>query len=128
MILNIDTNAAYLVLPKARSRIAAYYYLSNNLPTATDASPPLNAAITVNWKTILGWSHTYFGLMSYNSCVKLKWSKQKVEGVMIWLLLYDKQPKINRVHTKIDLHQNLDGYSKFCYDLPLFSYSCKLKH
>ena len=52
MILHIDTYAAYLVLPKAQSRIAAYYYLSNNLPTATDDSLPLNASITVYCKTV----------------------------------------------------------------------------
>lgn len=32
MILHVDTDAAYLVLPKARSRIAGHYFLSNHPP------------------------------------------------------------------------------------------------
>ncbi len=46
MILNVDSDAAYLVLPKARSRIAGYFYLSN-APSSTMTDPPLNGAITV---------------------------------------------------------------------------------
>lgn len=37
MVLHIDTDAAYLVLPKARSRIAGYFYCAN-LPK----KPPMN--------------------------------------------------------------------------------------
>ena len=33
MILNIDSDAAYLVLPKAKSRIAGYYHLSSSPTT-----------------------------------------------------------------------------------------------
>ena len=40
MILNIDSDAAYLVAPKSRSRVAGYFYLSNK-STNTD-SPKLN--------------------------------------------------------------------------------------
>ena len=32
MMLNIDSDAAYLVQPKARSRIAGYFYLDNKPP------------------------------------------------------------------------------------------------
>ena len=47
MILHVDSDAAYLVAPKARSRIAGYYYLSN-----LDTPPPLNGAIHVECKTL----------------------------------------------------------------------------
>ena len=50
MILNIDSDAAYLVAPKARSRVAGYYYMSN-LPTSTKP-PKLNGAILVECKTL----------------------------------------------------------------------------
>ena len=30
MCLHVDSDAAYLVLPKARSRLAGYYFLSNH--------------------------------------------------------------------------------------------------
>ena len=52
MILHTDTDAAYLVLPKARSRIAAYYYLSDHLPISDQLSPRLNGALDVDCKTI----------------------------------------------------------------------------
>ena len=46
MILHVDSDAAYLVLPKARSRVAGYFYLSNaSGPGLSD--PPLNGALTV---------------------------------------------------------------------------------
>ena len=35
MILNIDSDAAYLVAPKSRSRVACYFYLSSK-PTTID--------------------------------------------------------------------------------------------
>ena len=50
MILFVDSDAAYLVLPKARSRIAGYYYLSS-IPPAGQA-PTLNAPILVLCKTL----------------------------------------------------------------------------
>ena len=50
MILNVDSDAAYLVAPKARSRIAGYYYLSSK---QTDKQQPhLNGAILVECKTL----------------------------------------------------------------------------
>ena len=49
MILNVDSDAAYLVLPNAKSRIAGYYHLSSyNPPHPT----PLNAPILIICKTI----------------------------------------------------------------------------
>ncbi|MFO0089630.1 MAG: hypothetical protein ACK518_02280, partial [bacterium] len=50
MILFVDSDAAYLVLPKARSRIAGYHYLSS-LPLVGQA-PTLNAPILVLCKTL----------------------------------------------------------------------------
>ena len=34
MLLNIDSDAAYLVLPKARSRVAGYFRLLDKLSTS----------------------------------------------------------------------------------------------
>ena len=50
MILHVDSDAAYLVLPKARSRIAGYYYLSSH-PNITKHAK-LNGAILVECKTL----------------------------------------------------------------------------
>ena len=48
MILYIELDAAYLVLPKAHSRVASIFYLSN----ATAGRPPLNSAIKFICKTL----------------------------------------------------------------------------
>ena len=45
MVLNIDSDAAYLVAPKARSRVAGYYHLTNN--PSTTKNPHLNGAIHI---------------------------------------------------------------------------------
>ena len=50
MILHVDTDAAYLVMPKARSRVAGYFYMGNK-PT-TRSRPSLNGAILVECKTL----------------------------------------------------------------------------
>ena len=50
MILNIDSDAAYLVAPKARCRVAGYYHLTSNPNTTTN--PSLNGAIHVECKTL----------------------------------------------------------------------------
>ena len=52
MILNIDTDAAYLVLPKARSRLAGYFYMGHKRGKASPHTL-LNGAILVECKTIL---------------------------------------------------------------------------
>jgi hypothetical protein len=51
MILNIDTDAAYLVMPNAKSRIAGYFYLSS-LPSASNIPVPINGPILVECTTI----------------------------------------------------------------------------
>ena len=50
MILNVDSDAAYLVQPQAKSRIAGYFHLSN-LPTPTQ-HPTVNGAILIECKTL----------------------------------------------------------------------------
>jgi hypothetical protein len=50
MELNIETDAAYLVMPKARSRIAGYYFLGNK--PSSRPHPHLNGAILVECKTL----------------------------------------------------------------------------
>ena len=50
MILNVDSNTAYLVAPKARSCVASYYQLTAN-PTKTP-HPTINGAILVECKTL----------------------------------------------------------------------------
>lgn len=55
MCLHVDSDAAYLVLPGARSRLAGYYHLSNKTPSIPITSPPpvpLNGAILIECKTI----------------------------------------------------------------------------
>ena len=48
MILHIESDAAYLVLPQACSRVASIFCISN----ATAGRPPLNGAIQVICKTL----------------------------------------------------------------------------
>ena len=50
MILHIDSDAAYLVLPKARSRIAGFYQLSDH-PSKTK-NPTRNLPILIECKTL----------------------------------------------------------------------------
>ncbi|GFH59506.1 hypothetical protein CTEN210_15982 [Chaetoceros tenuissimus] len=50
MILYIHSDATYLMLPKARTRIAGYYFLSNNVRDGED--PPLNGAVLVKCKKL----------------------------------------------------------------------------
>ena len=52
MVLHVDTDAAYLVLPNARSRIAGYFYLANNPTILTPSKIPLNGAIHVECRTL----------------------------------------------------------------------------
>ena len=52
MVLYVESDAAYLVQPNAKSRVAGFYYLSskrNNQPTPR---PPLNGPIYIVCKTI----------------------------------------------------------------------------
>ena len=50
MVLHVDSDAAYLVAPKARSRIAGYFYLAEH-PNVSKR-PKLNGAILVECKTL----------------------------------------------------------------------------
>ena len=50
MVLMLDSDAAYLVLPNAKSRIARYFYLSDH-PSKT-TTPSLNGAIMVVCKAL----------------------------------------------------------------------------
>ena len=53
MCLHIDSNAAYLVKPKARSRAAGHYYLSNNPPLPHIRSTPTpNGPVLTKCQTI----------------------------------------------------------------------------
>jgi hypothetical protein len=55
MILHVDSDAAYLVLPKARSRFAGHYLLSDNPPSPpAKPNPRPNGAILNVCKTIQG--------------------------------------------------------------------------
>ena len=50
MILHTDTDAAYLVLPRARSRYAAYFYLSDKLRDYSTGNPKMNGAVLIECK------------------------------------------------------------------------------
>ena len=53
MILHGSSDVAYLVLPKARSRMAGYFYLSNKpAPPPIKPTPKVNGAVHVECKTI----------------------------------------------------------------------------
>ena len=55
MCLHVDSDAAYLVAPGAKSRIAGYYYLSSRYtPTnnTINPTPPLNAPVHVECKLL----------------------------------------------------------------------------
>eukprot|EP00957_Ditylum_brightwellii_P062751 4762146-Ditylum_brightwellii.AAC.1 len=52
MILYIHSNAAYMVLPEARSRAGGYFYLSNKPATKNLADVPNNGAIHNECSTI----------------------------------------------------------------------------
>ena len=47
IILHVDTDTAYLVLPGTKSRIAGYYYLTNRPPPTGTSTHMINGAIHV---------------------------------------------------------------------------------
>ena len=51
MTLYVDSDAAYLVAPKAKSRIAGFFYCSNK-STTTPPSPPLKGPFYVECKIL----------------------------------------------------------------------------
>ena len=52
MILYVDSDAAYLMLPGAKSLVAGYYYLSNATLDLTTPKPFLNSAIHAECKAL----------------------------------------------------------------------------
>ena len=50
MVLHVDTDAAYLVMPQARSRIAGYFYMGNE--QGKTPHPELNGAVLIECKTL----------------------------------------------------------------------------
>ena len=52
MVLHVETDAAYLVAPQARSRIAGFYYCSNQYDKNNPIKIPLNGLIHVECKTL----------------------------------------------------------------------------
>ena len=52
MILYVDSDAAYLVADKAKSRIAGYYYCSNRHSNKKSPNPPLNGPIHIECKLL----------------------------------------------------------------------------
>ena len=51
MNLYIDSNAAYLIAPKAKSRISGFYYLSN-ICKETKSQPKLNGPVLVECRVL----------------------------------------------------------------------------
>ena len=52
MVLHVDSDTAYLVLPKARSRIAGYFYLSKECLNTITKSPIINGSVLVECKVL----------------------------------------------------------------------------
>ena len=52
MILYIDSDAAYIILPNARSRYAGHFYLSNKATSTSCPRPPCNGPIHTECKSI----------------------------------------------------------------------------
>ena len=52
MILYVDSDAAYLVLPNAQSRFAGHFYLSKRVSDPSRIAPPMNEPINTKCKTI----------------------------------------------------------------------------
>ena len=53
MVLHIDSDAAYLIRPEAKSRLAGFYYLSNaSSQSSTPTTPFLNGVIHIECKAL----------------------------------------------------------------------------
>jgi len=73
MILHVESDASYLSEPKARSRAAGFFYLSDQCPNITNPdapSPKLNGAVLVNSKimkeVVSSAAEAEFGTLFYN--------------------------------------------------------------
>ena len=53
MCLHIDSDAAYLVQPQARSRVAGHFYLNDKIPDETSTpNPTPNSPILTECRTV----------------------------------------------------------------------------
>ena len=52
MILHVDSDAAYLVAPKARSRVAGFFYCGDKYMTNTTPCSKLNGPVHIECKTL----------------------------------------------------------------------------
>ena len=50
MVLHVDSDAAYLVMPNSKSWYTDYFYLSDQPPAKGDPNPKLNGPIHINCK------------------------------------------------------------------------------
>lgn len=50
MMFHTDSDAVYLVVPKERSRVAGYFYMSNNYGKYIKTAPNLNGPVQSNAK------------------------------------------------------------------------------
>jgi len=54
MVLTVDTDVAYFVLPDARSRYTWYFYLSDHLKNYHTSIPKMNGTILIICKSLKG--------------------------------------------------------------------------
>ena len=52
MILHIDSDAAFLVAPKARNRVAGFYYCGDTYTKSTTPHSKLNGPVHIECKTL----------------------------------------------------------------------------
>ena len=76
MVLHVDSDAAYLVLPEAKSRIAGHFYISghpNNL--APNQAPTPNAPILTECRTlrhvVASAAEVETGGLFHNACMSI---------------------------------------------------------
>ena len=116
MILSIDSDAAYLVLPGARSRIAGYYHLTR-IPTPS--SPPfLNAPILVECKTL---RHVVSSAAEAETSATFHNAQQAIHIRQILHHLGHKQPptplKVDNSTTNGFVHNNINQKRSKSWDM-----------
>lgn len=52
MHLHVESDAAYLVVPKSRSCIAGFYHLTSKFSPTSKTKPPINAPVLIECKTL----------------------------------------------------------------------------